>query len=110
MATIADIVDYSREIASPFGLELADRQMQGEIRAVFTPAVNLPANADDFFLARPEIVFNVAVMLAAVGLGHEHLDILPNKLGCAISEQAFSCRVNTLDQTALVDRDDRGDR
>src|SRR2546425_9787640 len=45
-------------------------------RSTLFPYTTLFRSADDLGLAGAEVVGEVAVMLAVVGLGHQHLDIL----------------------------------
>ena len=49
-------------------------------------------------------------MLRLVGLRHEHLHILADQLRRVVAKQAFGRRVDALDQPAVVDGDDGGDR
>ena len=53
----------------------------GKVRAVLAQADHLAADADDLLLAGGQVIVQVAVVLVAVGLGHEHLDVLADDLG-----------------------------
>ena len=58
-------------------------------------------------LAGLEMLTNVVVVLVPVGLGHQHLDVLPDQLGCVVSEQLFGSRVDALDNAYRIDGNDR---
>ena len=52
-------------------------------------------------LAGVSILADIAVVLALVGLGHEHLDILPDQLGSGVSEQRFGRGIDALNDARL---------
>ena len=101
------VVDDSGKMTLAVNLVLADREMHREGCAVFAPARDLAADVDDLVLARLTILTNIAVVLALVGLGHEHPDILPDQFGSGVAEQPFGRGVDALDDAGRVDRDDR---
>ena len=54
----------------------------GKVRAVLAQAdLDLAADADDLLLAGLPVICEVAVVLAVVWLGHEHLDVPADDLG-----------------------------
>ena len=110
MLTVADVVDHAGEIPAAFGFEFADRQMQRESRTILAPPTHFSTDADDLFDAGPGVVGDVAIVLGAVGLRHEDLDVLPDELRGAVPEQPFGRRIDRLDQAAVIDGDDGRDR
>ena len=50
---------------------------------------------------------NVVVVLVPVGLGHQHLDVLPDQLARVVSEQLFGSRIDALDNAYRIDGNDR---
>src|SRR5690349_650968 len=73
---VTDVMNHAREIAAALRIEFAYRQVQRERRAIFAAATHLPTNADDFSDACAEVVGDIAVMLAAVGLRHQNFHVL----------------------------------
>ena len=75
------VMDDPGKVTLAVDLILADREMHGKGRAVLAQARHLTADTDDLALTGLQIVADIAVVLAPVGLGHEHLDVLPDQLG-----------------------------
>ena len=80
--------------------------MQRKGRAVLAAATHFAADADDLLDAGADIVGDVAIVLTAVRLGHEHLDVLADELGSVITEQALGGGVDVFDQSSIVNGDD----
>src|SRR5262245_49583311 len=80
---ITNVMDHSRKVAPAIRLELADRKVHRKDAPVLATTADLTADADDFFDAGGDVAGNVAVVLAAIGLRHEHFDVLPEGLGGA---------------------------
>ena len=106
MHAVADVVDHAREIAAAVGLELADRQVQRKSRAVLAATTDFAADADDLLDARADIAGDIAIVLTPIWLGHQHLDVLADELGRAVTEQALGGRVDVLDQSPIANGDD----
>ena len=51
------------------------REIHRKLRAVLAPAAHFAADADDPPFARAAIMFEIAVVLGAIRLRHEHRDI-----------------------------------
>ncbi len=83
-----------------------DIEFHRELLAVFTQARHFAADADDFLLAGGEVAGNVAIMLFAIGSGHQHVHVPADGLGRGIAENPFGGVVERLDQGVLVDDDD----
>src|SRR5690606_4022846 len=88
---------------------LGDRQVQRERRAVLASARDLSVVADGPPVPRPEVVLDVAVVLGAVRLRHQHAHVLPDELVGLVAEDRGGGRVRGLDAATLVDRDDAVD-
>jgi hypothetical protein len=106
---LGDVAHDAGEVAPRADVELAHREIHGEDAAVLAPSHHLAPDADDFRLAGGEIVGEIGVVLAIVGLGHQDLDVAPEHLGAPVAEQFLRGRVERLDVAALVDGDDAVD-
>ena len=102
-----EVADEAGEDGGPAELHLADRELHREDRAVLALRLHLAADADDALLAGPPVSREIAVMVLAMGRGHEHLDVAPDHLAGGVAEQLFRRGAEGLDDAALVDRDDR---
>ena len=102
-----EVADETGEDGRPAELHLPDREFHGEDRAILALRFHLTPDADDPLLARPPISREIAIMVLAMGRGHEHLDIAPDHLAGGIAEQLFRRRAEGLDDSTLIDRDDR---
>jgi len=71
--------------------------------AVLAPADHHPVDADDALLAGGEVAVDVAVMLAAIGLGHQQADVAAERLLFRIAELAHGGLVEGGDGAVLVD-------
>ena len=107
LVALGDVADDSREKSPRSKLYLADGEVHGEGGAVLAQADDLAADADDLLLPGGQVIVQVAVVLVAVRLGHEHLDVLADDLARRVAEQPLRRRVHRLDHAASVDRDDR---
>src|SRR6516225_1170573 len=79
-------------------------------RAILPAATHFATDADNLFDAGLYVVVDVTVVLRPIRLGHEDLDVLADKLVSRIPEQPFGRRVDRLDQAAVIDGDDGGNR
>ena len=68
------------------------------------------ANADDSGLTRVQVSGEIAVVMFAIGRGHEQLDVLANQFVGAVGENALCGGVSRLDDAALIDGDDSVNR
>jgi hypothetical protein len=102
---LGQVMDDADEDRAVILRRLADGEVHRKRRAVLASPENLAADADDLAFARPLIVVEIAVVLAAEGLGHEHLDVLPDHLRPGIAEQALAGGVEHDDGAARVDQD-----
>ncbi len=103
---LGDVAHEAGEQALVAEAYFAHGQVHREIRAVFAPAERFAANADDFRLSRAQVIGEVAVVLLAVGGGHEEGHVLANHVGRRVAEGALGRRIERLDDAAPVDRDD----
>ncbi len=106
MIEIGDVASDAGKHAAVAQMQLADSQVHGERAGVLAQADHLPTDADDLLLSGLTIVLEVAIVFVAVGLGHEHLDVLPEDFGGLVTEQPLRGRVHRLDHPDLVDGDD----
>ena len=84
------------EEASAVEPELADGEVHRERRSRPCAGPDLAADADDLRLPGAQVVCDVAVVPAAVRLGHEHVDVLAQDLGGRIAEDLLRGRVERL--------------
>ncbi len=80
MLVLGQVADEPGEQAAAGQIDLADRQIHGEGRAIRPLADDDAADADDPLLAGGEIVIHVAVMSGAIGGGHQDADIPADRL------------------------------
>ena len=102
-----EVADEAGENSFAVRARFADRQLHRELRAVLGEALDQPAVADDARFAGPEIIGNVAVVLRAVGLGHQHLDVVADHFLGSISEQVRGRGAKRSYEAVLVDDDHR---
>ena len=89
MLAFGQVADEAGEEA-PFGhRNFADGELHRKGRAVLTLADDDPTDADDPALAGAVIALQIAVMRRAIGLGHQHANILPHHFIGGPAEQAF---------------------
>ena len=101
----SDVADESREEAARRGFDLSDSELHWKVAAVLAPPADDAPDADDPLIAGAPVAFQVVVVLAAIGLGHEHADVAPHHLFGRIPEKALGGAAEGLDDTGLADRD-----
>ena len=79
------VADEAGEETPVAGFHLADRKLHREGRAVLALADHDAADADDPPLAGPQIALEIAVVVFAIGRGHQHLDVLADHFARAHS-------------------------
>ncbi len=84
---------------------MRNRQAQGEGAAVFALALQLAVFAQDPFFTGAAVVFHVAVMLAAVGLGHQQGHVMPHDFFGGVAKHGTRRLVEGSDQTVRTDGD-----
>ena len=97
-----DVPDDSSEVPRLTQVEHADGQVHREGGAVFAATDHFPSDANDFGLPALDIVGDVTVVLAAVGLRHQHLDVLADDLLRGVAEYPFGCWIEGRDRAAVV--------
>src|SRR5215472_16155530 len=102
---LGEIADESGEEARVVGVHLADRKLHRKGRAILALAHHNSSHADDPFLPRPQVSYEVAVMVFAVRRGHHHIDVLAQHFRSSIAEQAFCCRAERLHVPAFINHD-----
>ena len=103
---LAEVMNDADEDRAALLLRLADRQVDRECRAVLALADDLAADADDLGLMGMQVVGEVAVVLPAIGRGHQHLDVLADHFFGAIAEQTLTRGIEHKDAAGGVDQDD----
>src|SRR5262249_34092894 len=83
--------------------------MQWEGRAILPAPAHLAPDSDDLLNPGRGIIGDVSVVLGAVGLRHQDLDVLAHELVSGIPEQPLGGRIDRLDQAEVVDGDDGSD-
>ena len=100
----------SRMIPTKIGFAAVARLADGEIhrkyRPVLAPADDLAADAYDLLLAGAQIVREIRVMLARIGLRHQHFDVAPDQFLRGIAEEPFGRVVDRADCAVPVDDHD----
>src|SRR5207248_641094 len=90
---------------------LADREVHRKHRAVFPAANDLAADTDDLLTTGAQVIREISIVLAGIGLGHQDLDVAPDELIGRIAEQPLGRAVDRADRAAIaVDDHDGVDR
>ena len=74
----AEVVKDAGECRFAVQVHSADREMDGKRAAVSSQGLDFAAGSDDLRDSRLEVVGDVAVVLLAIGAGHQQLDVLAN--------------------------------
>ena len=88
---VADDPDKDRLVAVA---GLADGKIHRKYRPIFAPPHDLAPDSYNFLLAGAQIVREIRVMLARIGLGHQHFDIASDQLLRGIAEEPLGRMVN----------------
>ncbi len=104
-----DVAHQAGENAALADVGRAHRQVHREFRAVLASAAHFAPDPDDAALACLMIMIEVAVVLRAVWLRHEHRDVVPDHFLRGITEDALGGGIDRLDDAAFIDRDDAVD-
>ena len=89
LLTLAEVADKAGEEALLARDHLADGQFHRKGRAVLPLADHHPADADNAPLSGGQIAIEVAVVVIAIGCGHEPADVLADHLLRRPAEQAL---------------------
>src|SRR6476619_2612515 len=81
--------------------------MHGECRSVLSLARYDPADADDMPLSSRPIPGEITVMTRAVGIGHQHADILTDGFEFCVAKLPLGSAAEELHDTVTVDDDHR---
>jgi hypothetical protein len=95
-------MDHPREVAPAVGLELADRKMHRKNAAILTAAADFAPNADDFLDARGDVIADITVVFAPVGLRHQDFNVFTDQFGGAIAKKALRRRVDVLNKPSIA--------
>src|SRR5919106_4956996 len=76
---------------------------------VLTQAGHFAADADDSLFMGGQVASDIPVVLIAVRLRHQHIDVPAEDLLLAVTEQPLSRAIERFDSSALVDDDDSVD-
>ena len=99
----SDVMHDADENPQFVEMALTDGKINRKGRPILAPRRDLAPDADDLLLAGLAIVFQIAVMLFAVGLGHEHADVLAGHLFRGVAEQCLARIVIDEQIAPLVD-------
>ncbi len=105
-----DVADEADEARRLHALHPAHREVAGEDAAVLALRPHLAADADDVRRARLVVALQVAVVLAAPGLGHQVADVAADDLLGHVAEHPLRRLAEFLDRAQVVDDDDGVDR
>ena len=104
--TVGNIASDAGEQQALRQMHRPHREVHRKHRAVLAQAFDLAADADDPGLPGRQIVLNVLVMIATIGLRHQQPDVVPDHLVGGIAEHPLGGMVETLDDAAIIDGDD----
>ena len=103
---LGDVPDNAGEASLLLLVELAYGQVHRERAAVFPLTHHLPADPNNLRLARLEVVGKVAVMLVRERFGHQHFDVLADKLFRLVAEDPLGGWIHCKNRAPLVDGND----
>jgi hypothetical protein len=101
-----DVPDDAGERAPSRHGRLAERQLQGEGRAVPAQALQLAARTHDAGLAGLQVARQVVVVLLAVRRRHQQGHVSPDQVRRRMPEHPLDRQVRALHDAPVVDRDD----
>src|SRR5258708_1142972 len=101
------IISWPLPITAASPPTLATRQFHRKGAAVLAQSDDDTTFADNTPLAGAAIVFEIGIVLLAIGRRHEHLNVLANDLVLFEAEEARSRPAERMDRAVLVDGDDR---
>jgi hypothetical protein len=107
---VGDVADDTDKDRITGITRLADRKIHRKHRPVFSPADDLPADPDDLFLAGAQIICEISIVLAGIGLRHQDLDVSSDEFGRGIAEEPLGRVVDRADCPVPVDNNDSIDR
>ena len=74
--------------------------------SILSASFHFPTDTNDESLSGFVITLEVAIMFFVVRAGHEHFHVLADNLLGVIAKKCGGCRIDMIDDTALIDRDD----
>lgn len=99
-------MQYADELAPAADAHFADAQIQREDLAVLAQAAQFAlADAQHARLPALDVAREMAVVFAAVGLGHQHADVAPEHFALGVAEYVFHGGIARLHQAGVVDGD-----
>ncbi len=87
-------------------LAFCHRQIDGKMGSIFSNTRRFPANSDDVRFACFQVAHQVTVMVFAMGMRHEHIDICPKKLIAFIAKHFHRGGIHRLNDPLLIDGND----
>src|SRR5688500_13010648 len=80
LLALSDVAHDPSEIPTCSDAEFADGKFHRKSRAIFSAADDFPADADDPRGSGSQIILKILIMFGIVGIGHQYLYILTNRL------------------------------
>ena len=77
--------------------ELVHGELERECAPVSAPTFDFASNTDDLCLAGAAVFGKVVIVPAPIGLAHENVDVLPDKLFRLVPEEPLRRRIHALD-------------
>ena len=104
---LGKIADESGEEPGLARSHFADGKFHRERRAVLALAHHHAPDPDDAPLTCAQIACHIGVVIVAIGGGHQHLDVLADRLGTAVAKQPLRRGAEGLHHAVLIDDDHR---
>ena len=104
---VADEADEARRIGA---LHATDGQLGGEFAAIAALRQQLATDADDARLAGLDVVPQVVVVLRAIRLGQQDVDLQPDDFLFVVAEHPLAGMVEQLDAALVIEQHDCIDR
>ena len=101
----ADVAQGADEVVFAAHRVFADRQFERYRPPVLVTAEDFARGTDQVRLAGAQIAFQIAIMGAVMGLGHEQRDIAADHLVGRVAQGPFERRIGIAHDAPAVDRD-----
>ncbi len=93
------VVKNGREEPAAIQINFADGQINWKSGAVFSQAGDFSANADDFATSGTKIIGEISIVLGAIRLWHELIDICSKEFGTTVSKESLGSRIDRFDSS-----------
>src|SRR5215216_6438325 len=105
LLALSEIAYETCEEALIAGSHFSDRKLHRKRRAILAFTHDHAADSDNAPFAGSQITLQIAVVVLAIGRGHQPLDVGSYNICRDVAEQSLGCGAKGLDDATLVDYD-----